>query len=67
MVTVAGWGKDHEVPDHAPSTPKEVQLKSLGVARWPQSTEPSPDEKFQSDLKAIKDKIETEIIIPGIA
>ena len=27
MVTVAGWGKDHEVPDHAPSTPKEVQLK----------------------------------------
>ena len=26
-ITVAGWGKDHEVPDSYPSTPKEVQLK----------------------------------------
>ena len=40
--------------------PKPIQIKNVGIARWPQSTEPSPDEKFRSDLKAIKEKIETE-------
>ena len=40
--------------------PKNISIKSLECARWPQSAEPPTDQKFRSELHAMKEKIEAE-------